>query len=645
MARNRWRHRRVVLAAALAALAATPGAGAAEARVPRDAPVVAGPTASGGRIVAFDRGQRLCTAFLGPRDRRRWAYPECGRPRPRLRQVGLSSSGYPHRQFHYGLVPPEVAEAELVFRDGNTARGSASTGPAYTGRYAGKVRFLLVERRVRRRFALPDEAYIRLFDANGDLLAIATDFFQPVRTRPAKELRRGMTRGAAWSLRAFGERSLVPVPGNEERFVTEPCVEVWRRGPTRTDRDFGGEDRSLAKACLDADNARDRDAYDVQQHCGRIGIAAVGIVEPEVRAVIAVLGDGRTRRALLTRLPGGYRGGKAFALAVPRNVALRRLVELTETGGRSVLDDGQGPGAIRCGDLGFAAIFYGEEPRPPTGPVALTAYDDGPLICVTLGRPTDSPGECRHPPVDPLYSWILERRAGRSRFVAGVVPADVTRVVVQLANGTRIPVDTATSPYTGQYSGRIRFFTVQLPRRARISEFRLYDMLGRRVETLPSGDGFRPAGPGRLVVPGAPGLRLHARRYGSRSAFDGYLCIRLGGGRCGFGFGDTVNLRAQCDPRRLVLWGLLPGHSSTFTVETDMGAFAARVARLPRALRDDLRGTPRYVRRFAAAFAFVAVVPARAHPTALVISGRRTSTRRLRLPSAAEQCGYDDFLA
>jgi hypothetical protein len=641
MARDRYGRQVVVLSVLIATLAGAPGAAAAAPRIPADAPVVAGPTASGGRLVAFDRGRRLCTAFLGPRESRRWAYPDCSRPSPRLREVGLGISGYPHRSYHYGVVRPEVAAAEIVFRGGDTARAPTSDGAAYTGRYAGKVRFLLVERRNSRRFDGGVESYIRLFDADGALLGIASDYVEPVRARPAKELRRGVTGGAAWSLRAYHQRALTPIPGNEERFVHEPCVEVWRRGPAPDDPD----DRSLASTCLDPDNSRDREAYAVQQHCGPIGIAAVGIVDSDVRAVVAVLGDGRTRRLRLGRLPATYRGGRSFALVLPNAVALRRLVELTEDGGRGVIANGTGPGSVRCGEDGLFFAYYTDEPRTPTGPVALTVYDDGPLICATLGRPTRSPDECGHPPLDPLYSWILDRRAGKHRFLAGVVPGDVTRAIVQLAGGEPLSVDTTTEPYAGQYAGRVRFFTVEVGRRARIAEFRLYDALGRRVQTRPGEDAYQPAGPARLVVGGPPGLRLFGRRFGSRDIFHGYLCVRLGGGRCGAGYGDSVNVRAECNPRRLVFWGLLPRNGTRLTVKTDRGDFAARVRRLPRALRDRAGHVPRYLRNVLARSAFVAAIPARARPTALVISGRRTSTRRLRLPPAAEQCGYDDFLA
>jgi hypothetical protein len=618
---------------------AAPGADAAITRVPRDAAVVAGPTAAGARMVAFDRGRRLCTALLVPGQPRRFAYPDCQRPSFQLRAVGLGAATERRRSYHYGLVRPEVAEAEIVFEDGLTARGPASDGAAYTGRYAGRVRFLLIE--ARGRASGSDERYVRLFDSSGALLGIANNHFSPPeRSRPAKELRRGSFHGVPWALRAFRERTLMPLPGNEERFVDQPCVEVWIRGPGAF------RERTLAEACGDADNTREHDSYVFQRYCRSIGYAGVGTVEPEVRRVMAVLGDGRVRRVPLSRLPASYGSGRAFALVLGRNVAIRRLVALKDGGGRELIDRARGPGAARCGEGGgIFFAFGGYEPLTPRGPLAFTVYDDGPLLCATLGRPTGHPGECRHPPLEPYESWILTRRGGARRLVAAIVPGEVARVVVELEGGRRISIDTSTEGfYSGQYHGRVRFFTLELQRRQAMETIRLFDAGGNGLATLPSGDRFRPSGRPRVVLRGAHGLRLTARRFGSRDVTDGALCIRLGKGECSFASVGAVELHADCNPRRLVLWGVLPKEQSAVTVETDRGDLAARVEALPPALRDRPTSGPRYIRRIAAASVFMAVVPARTTPTRLVIGGRRSSQRRLRLPPASAQCGYDDFV-
>ena len=113
MARKRWQ---VVPAVALCLAALAPAAATArEPRVPYDAPVVAS-TPSGARMLAFDHGRKLCTAFLFPHDSRRSAYPDCGVPRHGLRDVDVADAADRRHSYHPGLVEPEVAAVELVFR-------------------------------------------------------------------------------------------------------------------------------------------------------------------------------------------------------------------------------------------------------------------------------------------------------------------------------------------------------------------------------------------------------------------------------------------------------------------------------------------------------------------------------------------------
>jgi hypothetical protein len=221
----------------------------------------------------------------------------------------------------------------------------------------------------------------------------------------------------------------------------------------------------------------------------------------------------------------------------------------------------------------------------------------------------------------------------------------MARAVVELEGGARVAVDTGSEAfYDGQYAGRVRFFTLELPRRQRIEAIRLLDSAGNRLSTIPSEDQFRPAGPARVVLRGPHGLRLSVRRFGSRDITHGYLCVRLGRGPCGSAFAGDVGVRAQCDPRGLVLWGVLPRAETGVTVETDQGDVAARVKRLPRELRNRRTSGPRYFRKLAAVSVFMAVLPPRASPTGVRLGGRRSLHRRIQLPSASAQCGYGDFL-
>jgi hypothetical protein len=365
---------------------------------------------------------------------------------------------------------------------------------------------------------------------------------------------------------------------------------------------------------------------------------ATGIVSREVGAVAAVLGDGTRRRLRLRRLPSG---GRAFALVVGRDVALRRLVALKRDGGREVLLSGLGPGRLRCGDSGAVGFAFGWPPPAPTGPMGLTVYDDGVQLCATLGRPAPHPAECRYPPIAPEDAWVLTRTEGDRKLLAGIVPGDITTAIVVLSSGERRVVTTGPQPgYGGRYAGVLRSFTVELPSRAGVRSIRVFDARGRRT-TVRYGE-LPPAGPPRLVVGGPPALHLWVEPYElSGSPFLPYLCVRLGRSECSFAAAYEPALRVDCSPRRIVLWGLLPRGVSGIALDTDRGEFAGRVRKLPRALRRPAKS--RLLRRIQPVSGYVLTVPGAATPKALLVTGRRESRTRLRVPSAAEQCGYEDY--
>jgi hypothetical protein len=634
------RKRLTAVLVAAAALGSTAPAAVAqpEPDLPKDAALVA-TTPSGARMFAFDHKRKLCTAFLAPRERRSFALGDCQRPVHSLRYLQLGETGYPHRSYHHGIVEPDVASIELVLPRGRTVRAETSAGAAYTGRYAGKVRFVIAE--VRGNGVEDEPRYIRQFDASGALLALADTYgFEDDVIGRRRQLGRGRAGGLPWSLRAFRVRMLASLPGEIERFVAGTCVDVRRLGRVR-DRSLFNPRSGRARACVNPER-RGGEEYGLDQDC-ELGVITTGIVSPDTRAVVAVLGDGSTRRVPLRRLPARLGGGRAFGIALGPRVALRRLVVFGQ-GRRRVVQRDVGPGSVRCTADGFVAFFSGLEPAAPHGPTALTVYDDGVQLCATLGRPSDHPDECRYPPIGLEEAWILTRRHGDRKLVAGIVPAAVVEAVVELRGGRRIPVDLAAhGTYAGRYSSAVRLFTLDLSAGDSLEEVHLVDAHGRRSDVY----GYEeppPLGPRRLVVGGPPGLRLRAQLRGSgREIFDSYLCISLGGGDCSFGYGGSVLVRSDCNPRRLVVWGLLPPGVTGVTVETDRGDFRARVRRLPRALRQRVPARPRYLRRIQPVAAFVLALPAKAEPRTLVLSGRKTTRGRLSLPPASEQCGYDDF--
>ena len=222
-----------------------------------------------------------------------------------------------------------------------------------------------------------------------------------------------------------------PLPGNEERILDVTCAEVL--SPQSV---IGGGRWKRTETCIHPDDTRARYIFAFDQDCSTI--SGVALVAPEVRALIAVLGDGRVRRLRLRRLPAGYGDWRAAALVLGRSTALRRLVAVTRGGDQRVLLGSIGPGAIRwCGGVSFT-IFMDDEPATPHGPATLTVYDEGVRLCATLGRRTRQPGECRHVPIDAKRSWILTRRAGGAEHVAGIVSADVAKAAVELVGGRRV---------------------------------------------------------------------------------------------------------------------------------------------------------------------------------------------------------------
>lgn len=592
---------------------------------PRNAAVVAGPTPSGAQLVVFDRKRRLCGDVRRARD----DYPmgDCTRPTGRLRSPFLQTEfdGRGRRAWHWGFVAPEVAAVEVVMRGGLRVTVPAEAGSAYTGRYAGRVRFFVAEGRGERG---QEARYVKLLAADGSVLAVVEHFFgDSVRVGRSVELARGGSAPGRWSLRAFRRRALAPLPGNEERFAEQDCVEL------RPERG-----RPLGEVCAHRDFPRQLSAFSEDQACRPVGSVALGLVGPDVRAVRATLGDGRIRGLRLRRLPARYGPRRVFALVLGPQVAVRRIVAVDREGRRETVRAGVPPGVARCGDSGSLIVSYAYHTPKPAGPLAFTVYDDGVLLCATLGRPAPS-SDCGYPPLHDDDARILVRRAGARTLIAGVLPLQAATAVVELVGGERRRLETTTEgPYAGRYRGMVRFFVLDLPGRRTLRSVRVLDDRGRRIHVQPGDLRARALTRPRLLVPGPGGIALRGRLLRIDPSGTDYPCIWLAGGGqglgCGFPTTGFANLSATCSPRRLFVWGLLRGGSTAVTVETDRGPVRARVVRLPRSLWQ--RGTRS---------AFLAVLPAAAAPRALVVSAQSERRRRLSLPPAARQCGYETFLS
>lgn len=596
---------------------------------PKAAPVVAGPTPSGARLVVFDREGALCgdvrtrgEDFSGPAD--------CGRPSGRLRDPSMQAEFDGRRTYHWGFVAAEVASVELVFEDGPRTLTPAETGSRYTGRYAGRVRFFLAEASGPRE---RDPLYVRLLDGAGRLLAVQPGIagLAPRRTGPRTRLIGGRVGRAHWRLEAFDRRQFAPLPGDEERFQKLTCVSLSARGSgtraeTCTGSDFPDEDLSVG----------------IAQECNPVGGAVAGIASGRATRVVAVLGDGRQRRLSLRPFPGSFGGARAFALAVGPGVAIRRLVAFGSNSRIRTVRLEQAPGSVRCGvDVSTVVLrFFGEEhlPPPPLDADGLTflVRDRGVLICAGIDALASRGRDCFRPPLRAWESRLLSRVGQRETLFAGVLPQEVAAVELQLDGGEKRRVATAPGgPYSGRYSEYLRFFSLTLPGRRQAYSARLLDERGKSIESV-GGPDQRPLLAGFRTVLRAGKLRLGVALSHPFGAGAPQPCLELTEGRysqgadCG-GFSGAADLRAFCGSRGLVLSGLLRRGARSIAVRTDRGLVRGRLKAFFPAANSKR-------------FAFLIVVPPGHTPRALIRVGRNRVQQKLQLPSASKQCGYSDVV-
>jgi hypothetical protein len=531
----------------------------------------------------------------------------------------------------WGFVSAEVATVEIVFARGRRLATATTAGSRYRGRHAGKLRFFLVEARLRHG---DGPLYARLLDAKGALLAAVDAARYYARREHPVDVARGRVGEAVWTLRAFTTRALSPLPGDEERVTTSRCV-----GLSLPNRFASRFPQNHSYACDDPDFPR-RDAFDVARTCGPIGIRIVGLVPPGSR-LQAVLGNGRHLPVRLHALPHRFGALRAFALALAPEVALRALVSIGD-GRRHVVSGGIGPGVADCpnassGYFSGSGFDFGM-PRFGPEPPSLQLRDDGVLLCATLGLPDPDGRDCGHPPLDERESWVLSRVTADATTVAGVVPPTVGSVELLLAGGERHVVPTMLeSPYTGRYRGLIRVFSITVPGGHEPRRVTLNGLDGRPLTTIPV---YRPptfervprpllrirggwtlgAGIVRFAFPGSGPRRLACLQLvrGGEFSDDPFACT----------LADSIPVRVSCRPQRMLVYGRLAPGVRGVELRTTEGTVEARTASL-RPLGTSGR-------------AFVAEVPRRAGLRSIVVRSARTKRHRLRLPPADRQCGYQE---
>src|SRR4051794_21246763 len=257
--------------------------------------VVAGPTPSGAALAVSDRGDELCLRLVATGA---GAGAECAAPPASPFDVLPASVGDAHRSTWYAPVPADVATVELRFVGGVRVSTPTSAGPAYHGRFAGRVRFFIVDSPT----PIRTRPYIeRLLAADGRVLGVVEP---PGATlpllRPPATFATGRAGGRPWRAVAFVRRELRSTPLEPERFERVACLGLAPRAL----------DGLRAETCADEGPLGAVVTPGFDSACQPAGLVLTGFVADRVARVAAVLGDGRRRAVAVRPLPA--------SLGVPR---------------------------------------------------------------------------------------------------------------------------------------------------------------------------------------------------------------------------------------------------------------------------------------------------------------------------------------
>jgi hypothetical protein len=432
-----------------------------------------------------------------------------------------------------------------------------------------------------------------------------------------------------WRLTALIQRERVPVPGGRMRTEDLPCL-VLRDARFRETRCLDGE--PLLWRTLDGFT------FELGAVAGptRRRYLLWGFAARPAAALRIVLGDGRSVRLRLRRLPGELRStARWFAWAAPRGDAVRG-VTLLDGGGRVIarLAEPLPPAGVRG--------VYGLTLEVPARPRGTTRVVAGPLpgdararlllrrvggrLCAEIDRPNLEEPACGSPPQDAEDSLIAARGTELGDTVGGIVAPNVTQVMLSASAGDA-SVRVATQPV-----GRLRAFLGQLPFSGLVN-VRLLDARGA---TLDSGD-VLPAYPTRDAADSATRMLLQGHIVGSARyvvrADPAGLCLALtapgrrrpdgGGSTCGF---EGVELLVPCRPRMAAVVAPAIGRRRLRVETAAGGVMPGELVELPEGRR-----------------AWFAPLPADVAPRVVTWRDERGGVKRIglgRVPRPERQCGY-----
>jgi len=571
----------------------------------------------------------------------------CGRPESGV--VVLADEDDAGRRL--GVAVPAAALSIEVTRAGRLlAAGPTVAGAAYTGKAAGSVRFALVRLPAR---APQDGLRVRALDGTGALVAVLAPGDRGELVTDRRRVLAGRSGSVRWTIVSNLSSVLSSSILDLAHESVSRCVEVALHGARGS---------SLSSISCASANPRDsvmlldgpRSEAALEQRCSPGFRLLHGVVAASVKAVGALLGDGRLRPARTALLAGGEQ--LAYAVVISDAAAVRSVTFEERSGARRTVPLAAAPLTVSCApgqddpvtELAGAVTGPLANPFPnlpvvtPVGPVTTIAgaptirVADGPgdSLCIALGDQPFTALSCSV--VSPFLGELLGTLDDivRPRALAIVVPARVATVRIADPDGTNAR-SVATAPgdgYTGPYAGRVRFAAVKVTSARRLSSLELLDAAGTVLHregdstTDPEEENFEPRLLGAQRVAGrrgAPSLWQTPVRFPQQSTAR---CLALTAGprpprdgRCAtIRSAATVLLHASCASHRLTV---AVGVSTGSRVLINTGR-----SRRSLALR---RG------------AGLLTLPSRSPLTSLTIV-RGTHTRRVAIgaPSGRSQCGW-----